>query len=151
MESIDIAICTNPLPSIHPLVAESRTEGFRFVERLIEEYRSGLNRFDRPGEVLLGASVEGAMVGIGGLSRDPYFNHPAVGRLRHVYVRAAWRRRGVGRVLVMALLEAARPHYQLLTLRTDTAAATAFYQTLGFKPEPHWPHTTHHLRLRNGS
>ncbi len=149
MPAIAIAICTeSQLQSIQHLVDESRAEGFRFVQRLVEEYCSGLNRFDQPGEVLLIASVQGAIVGIGGLNRDPYFNELNVGRLRHVYVKAAWRRHGVGRVLVTALMAAAQPHYQLLTLRTDTAAADAFYQTLGFKTEPHWIYTTHHLRLR---
>jgi GNAT superfamily N-acetyltransferase len=150
MPAIATAICTeSQLQSIQHLVDESRAEGFRFVQRLMEEYCSRLNRFDRPGEVLLIAFVKGAIVGIGGLNHDPYFNDPTVGRLRHVYVEAAWRRHGVGRVLVTALMDAAQPHYRLLTLRTDTAAAAAFYQTLGFKTEPHWPHTTHHLQLRD--
>ncbi|MBW4484170.1 MAG: GNAT family N-acetyltransferase [Tildeniella torsiva UHER 1998/13D] len=150
MQSTVITICAeSQLQSIQHLVEESQSESFRFVQGLMEEYRSGLNRFDKPGEVLLIASVQGAIVGLGGLNHDPYFNDLAVGRLRHVYVEAAWRRRGVGRVLVTALMNVAKPHYQLLTLRTDTAAADAFYQTLGFKAEPHWPHTTHHLQLRD--
>ncbi|MEA5451340.1 GNAT family N-acetyltransferase [Leptolyngbya sp. CCNP1308] len=150
MQSPVITVCTeSQLPFIQHLVEESQSEGFRFVRRLMDEYRSGLNRFDQPKEVLLIASVEGAIVGIGGLNRDPYFDNPNVGRLRHVYVEAAWRRHGVGRVLVTALIDAAKPHYQLLTLRTDTAAAEAFYQTLGFKTKPHWTHTTHHLQLKD--
>lgn len=56
------------------MVEESLSHGFRFVERLMREYRSGLNFFDKSGEVLLTASVQGAVVGIGGLNRDPYFN-----------------------------------------------------------------------------
>ena len=121
--------------------------GFRFVERLIREYRSGLNRFDRSGEVLLTASVQGAVVGIGGLNRDPYFNDPKIGRLRHLYVASVWRRHGVGRLLVNQLIHEAKQHYPLLTLRTDTLAADAFYQKLGFKILPCWEHTTHHLQL----
>lgn len=148
MPAIVIDTCTkSQLQSIQHLVEESRSEGFRFVQRLMEEYLSGLNRFDLPGEILLIASVQGAIIGIGGLNRDPYFSDPTVGRLRHVYVEAAWRRRGVGRVLVTALMDVAKPHYQLLTLRTDTAAADAFYRTLGFKTEPRWTHTTHYLQL----
>ncbi|MBE9156868.1 GNAT family N-acetyltransferase [Nodosilinea sp. LEGE 06152] len=150
MPAIAIVNCTElQRQTIDHLVAESLREGFRFVQRLVEEYDSGVNRFDQPGEALLTAIVQGTIVGVGGLNRDPYFNDPKVGRLRHVYVEAAWRRHGVGRVLVTALIDAAQPHYQLLTLRTDTPAADEFYQTLGFKTEPHWTHTTHHLQLGN--
>ncbi|HEY9640493.1 MAG TPA: GNAT family N-acetyltransferase [Coleofasciculaceae cyanobacterium] len=148
MEQIDIdRITALDLTSIHHLVEESLSQGFRFVERLVQEYRSGLNRFDQSGEMLLTASVQGAIVGIGGLNRDPYFNHPQVGRLRHLYVESVWRRRGVGRLLVNQVIAEAHQHYQLLTLRTDTPAADQFYQTLGFKTYPNWEHTTHHLQL----
>jgi GNAT superfamily N-acetyltransferase len=133
--------------SINHLAEESLSQGFRFVERLIREYSSGLNCFDRSGEMLLTASVQGVIVGIGGLNQDPYFNNPEVGRLRHLYVESGWRKRGVGRLLVTQLIHAAKQHYQLLTLRTDTLAAAEFYQKLGFKTHPSWEHTTHHLQL----
>ncbi len=133
--------------SIHHLAEESLSQGFWFVERLIREYRSGLNCFDRSGEILLTASVHGAIVGIGGLNQDPYLNDSKVGRLRHLYVEAVWRKRGVGRLLVTQLIHVAKQHYQLLTLRTDTPAAAEFYQKLGFKTHPSWEHTTHHIQL----
>jgi GNAT superfamily N-acetyltransferase len=129
------------------LVDESLSQGFRFVERLIREYRCGLNCFDQSSEVLFTASVEGAVVGIGGLNRYPYFNDPKVRRLRYLYVESGWRRHGVGRLLVTQLIHEAYQHYQLLTLRTDTSAADKFYQKLGFKTHPRWEHTTHHLQL----
>lgn len=148
MEQIDI-VRISELPSelINHLAEESLPQGFRFVERLIREYRSGLNCFDEPGEVLLTASVQGTVVGIGGLNRDPYFNDPNIGRLRHLYVESVWRRCGIGHLLVAQLIYEANQHYQLLTLRTDTQAADAFYQKLGFKTHPNWKHTTHHLQL----
>lgn len=130
------------------LLLESLSQGFRFVERLMRDYQSGLNRFDQPGEILLTASVQGGIVGIGGLNRDPYFNDSRVGRLRHLYVESAWRRHSVGRLLVTELIHQASQQYHLLTLRTDTLAANEFYQNLGFRTEPHWEHTTHHLHLR---
>lgn len=150
MEKIDIArlSCFRDLIGINHLVEESLSQGFRFVERLIQEYRSGLNRFDQCGEVLLTASVQGAVVGIGGLNRDSYFNDPKVGRLRHLYVVSAWRRCSVGSSLVTQLIHEARQHYQLLTLRTDAQSAAQFYQKLGFKTHPNWEHTTHHLQLK---
>jgi GNAT superfamily N-acetyltransferase len=134
--------------SINLLAEESLSQGFRFVERLIREYRSGLNCFDQPGEVLLTASIQGAVVGIGGLNRDPYFNDPKVGRLRHLYVESVWRKHGLGRLLVAHLIREANQHYYLLTLQTDTPTADAFYQKLGFKTYPSWEYTTHHLQLK---
>jgi GNAT superfamily N-acetyltransferase len=148
MEPITIArISEFQLEAMNHLLEESMSQGFRFVQRLIREYRSGLNCFDKSGEVLLTASVQGTVVGIGGLNRDPYFNDPKVGRLRHLYVESPWRRRGIGRLLVTDLIHEANQHYQLLTLRTDTRAADEFYQELGFKTQPSWEHTTHHLQL----
>ncbi|XHX80612.1 MAG: GNAT family N-acetyltransferase [Stenomitos frigidus ULC029] len=132
---------------IDHLVEESLSQELRFVERLIREYRSGLNCFDQPGEILLKASVQGAVIGIGGLNRDPYFNDPYIGRLRHLYIKSDWRKQGVGRSLVHQIIHEAKQHYQLLTLRTDTLAANQFYQKLGFKTDPNWEHTTHHLQL----
>ncbi len=148
MEQIDIArISVIQSGLINHLVEESLSQGFRFVERLISEYRSGLNCFDKLGEVLLTASVQGTLVGIGGLNRDPSFNGPNIGRLRHLYVESIWRRCGIGHLLVTQLIREANQHYQLLTLRTDTQAANMFYQKLGFKTHPSWEHTTHHLQL----
>jgi GNAT superfamily N-acetyltransferase len=148
MEQIDIIrILDIESVSINHLVEESLSQGFRFVERLIREYRSGFNCFDRPGEILLAASFQGSAIGIGGLNRDPYFNEPKIGRLRHLYVESIWRRQGIGHLLVDRLILEAAKHYQLLTLRTDTPAADRFYQQLGFKTHPNWEHTTHHLQL----
>jgi len=148
MQSINITrILDIRSGAIDHLVQESLTQGFRFVERLLREYCSGLNCFDQSGELLLAAFVENTVVGIGGLNRDPYCHDPNVGRLRHLYVETVWRRHGVGRLLVNHLVHAASQHYQLLTLRTDTLAADRFYQKLGFKTDPTWEHTTHHLQL----
>lgn len=147
-EGIDITrISEIQSGAINYLVEESLSQGFWFVKRLFQEYRSSLNCFNKTGEVLLTASVQGAVVGIGGLNRDPYCNDPKVGRLRHLYVESVWRRRGVGRLLVTQLIHEANQHYQLLTLRTDTLAANGFYQSLGFRTHPSWEHTTHHLQL----
>lgn len=148
MEHIDIThISEIKGESINHLLEESLSQGFRLIATLIREYHSGLNCFDKPGEVLLTASFQGVIVGIGGLNQDPYFNDSKVGRLRHLYVESAWRRHGVGGLLVNQLIHEANQHYQLLTLRTDTSAAKKFYHKLGFKTHPIWKNTTHHLQL----
>jgi hypothetical protein len=39
------------------LLAESEQAGLRFLRRLVDEWASGVNRFDRPGEALFGAQI----------------------------------------------------------------------------------------------
>lgn len=73
------------------LVVESRSQGFRFVERLLRDYQRGVQCFDQPGDLLLAVSMDGRVIGIGGLTVDPYFEDARVGRLRHVYIESAYR------------------------------------------------------------
>ncbi|HEY9624527.1 MAG TPA: GNAT family N-acetyltransferase [Crinalium sp.] len=133
--------------SITHLVEESLVQGFRMVARLVQEFDAGINRFDRPNECLWVASSDERIVGIGGLNQDPYSNNLTIGRVRHLYVEAAWRRRGVGRLLVNQIITVALEHYQQLTLRTDTVVGDRFYQQLGFQRTTTLDHTTHYLNL----
>ena len=135
-----------PWPDLAPLVGESEREGFRFLARLVRELEDGTNRFDAPGEALLGCYRGAELVAVGGLNRDPYSAEPRVGRLRHIYVSPPLRRRRVGRTLVDALVAAARPHFGVLLLRTDTPAAARFYETLGFAAVA-LPYATHRMVL----
>jgi GNAT superfamily N-acetyltransferase len=135
-----------PWAEFAPLVAESEREGFRFLARLVREFDDGGNRFAAPGEALLGCYRGAELVGVGGLNRDPYSPEPRVGRLRHLYVSPPFRRRRVGRTLVDALVAAARPHFGVLLLRTDTPAAARFYEALGFAPVA-LPYATHRMAL----
>ena len=77
------------------------------VRRLVDEWRDGSNRFDRPGEAVFGAWVEGRLVGVCGLNIDPYVRDERMGRVRHLYVLTACRRHGVGRLLMARVIEAA--------------------------------------------
>jgi GNAT superfamily N-acetyltransferase len=142
-----IQLTGSSLDYLEPLVQESLGQGLGFVERLVDEYASGANRFDRPGEALFGVCADRLLVAVGGLNRDPYLKDGETGRVRHVYVRTAWRRQGVGSLLVRRIVEEARPHYRRLTLRTLKPAAARFYRALGFRTEPPVPHATHYLDL----
>lgn len=121
-------------PDIEDLRAEARAEGFRFVDKLVAEWNAGRNRFAEPGEVLLGAFQASRLVAVGGLNRDPYADRLDIGRLRHLYVRRAARRSGVGSALVCQLLDRAKDGFQSVRLRTDTQEADDFYVRLGFRP-----------------
>jgi hypothetical protein len=48
-------IKTLPTDALAPLLAASTGEGFRLLERLARDCQDGKARFDRPGELLLGA------------------------------------------------------------------------------------------------
>jgi GNAT superfamily N-acetyltransferase len=126
---------------------ECRREGFGLLDRLADDYLSGANRFDRPGEALFGIYTGRELVGIGGLNRDPYANDPRVGRVRRVYIAAAYRRRGLGRRLIGAIVAEASRHYDVLVLKTDTARADAFYRALGFQAGAAPGDATHVMRL----
>ena len=149
MKQIDLVrVADDDLEAIERLVTESLSQGFSFVARLVNEYRNGGNCFNKNGEILLMAAIEGKAIAIAGLNQDPYACNPSIGRLRHLYVESVWRRCGVGSLLVSQIIYQASKHYKMLTLRTDNPEADKFYRTLGFKTNPPILHTTHYLELQ---
>jgi GNAT superfamily N-acetyltransferase len=117
---------------------EARAEGYLFVERLATDWMSGTTRFDREGEALLAARVNGVLAGIGGLTIEPVVRHAL--RMRRFYVRPAYRRSGIGRMLATALLERAQRTSRLVTVNAGPGSA-AFWESLGFAPDARDGHT----------
>jgi ribosomal protein S18 acetylase RimI-like enzyme len=138
----------SPAECLGALIAESEAGGLRLVRRLADEWASGANRFDQPGEALFVARIAGEIVGVCGLNLDPYAAAPTVGRVRHLYVPLAHRRRGVARRLMAEVLAAARGPFLRLHLRTQNPAAAALYERLGFRPRDDVADSTHVLDLR---
>ena len=103
------------LESMVPLVTESELQGWKLVRRLIDDYVSGINRFDADGECLFLATSDGAVVGVCGLNVDPYSADPDIGRVRHLYVLPAHRRTGVGKQLVQAVISQAHSRFGQLS------------------------------------
>ena len=133
MEPVVVYSRLTALPaSIDMLEAESEADGFRMIARLRTEWNEGTNRFDREGEVLFGAHLDGRLIGVGGLNRDPYRPDPKIGRVRHLYVLQDHRRLGVGRALVEMVVDHARARFSALRLWTDRAGS--FYERIGFRP-----------------
>tara|TARA_R110002020_G_scaffold135469_12_gene302535 strand:+ start:448 stop:888 length:441 start_codon:yes stop_codon:yes gene_type:complete len=128
-----------------PLSDEAWADGYPFVERMMEDWKSGANRFDGPGERLIGAFEGEALIGFCGLNRDPYTSENA-GRIRHLYVSLGHRHSGVGRALVAQTLDSAAIWFPRIRLRA-TPASRSFYELLGFK-EVDENEATHALRLR---
>jgi GNAT superfamily N-acetyltransferase len=128
-------------PGFDALRAEARGEGYRFVERLATDWISGTTRFDREGEALLAAHLNGMLAGVGGLTIETVV--PDALRMRRFYVRLACRRRGIGRELAAALLERAASFTRLVTVNA-APASSRFWESLGFVPDPRDGHT--HVR-----
>jgi GNAT superfamily N-acetyltransferase len=130
---------TTELPAgFDALRAEARAEGYRFVERLANDWISLTARFDRDGEALLAVRVNGVLAGIGGLTIDPVVLDAL--RMRRFYVRLAYRRSGIGRKMATALLEPARSAGGLVTVNA-APASTAFWESLGFAADARDGHT----------
>jgi len=118
-------------PAFEELAADALADGERLLEVLRDDWQAGGPRFDGPGEALFIAEAAGALIGIGGLTRDPYLADEAAGRVRRLYVRRASRRHGAGRALLGAIAESARQAGWRLRVRTPVAAF-AFYEACGF-------------------
>lgn len=127
------------------LAQAARDEGFAFLDRLVEEWETGVNRFDSDGELLFGAFDEGRLVATGGLTRQ----REDLGRLRRIYVHPQWRGQGIATGMVVRILAEAGERFPEVVLYTDNPAAARLYERLGFVPEsPDGPdHATHRRRL----
>ncbi len=143
-----------PTQEFTEMLAESKIAGFRAIERLVTEWETDVNHFDRPGEALFiarkGAPQSGSgsdrILGVCGLNRDPYIDSNQIGRVRRLYVMQDSRRQGIGRTLVHQVIEVAKLSFNRLHVRTTNPIAAQFYQSLGFMA-CHSESATHTLDL----
>ena len=115
-----------------PFFEEAEEEEALFLFRLKDEWLSGQLRFEAEGEILLGAFMGAELVGVAGISHDPYNPEPGLGRVRHVYVLKQWRRRGIARRLMERLVHHATGRFFALRLATQRPEAARLYECLGF-------------------
>lgn len=97
------------------LVQESKEEGFNFLVKLISDYENTINTFNKIGECLCGIFQEEKLIGIGGLNEDPYTENSKIGRVRRFYIAKEYRRKGVGRLLLLRILSDAKKILILLS------------------------------------
>ena len=139
-----------------PEITLLRVEAGRAIEaarEILREYARSLavdlcfQNFDAelatlPGEYaapmgqLLLAHVDGALAGCGGLRALPDVDYANACEMKRLYVRPAFRRFGLGRVLAEALLdEARRAGYSVMLLDTldEMESARELYAALGFE------------------
>jgi GNAT superfamily N-acetyltransferase len=106
---------------------EARAEGYRMLDRLAADWRSGELRFDHEGEALFAAFAGDVLAGVGGLTREPAI--PDAYRMRRFYVRKAFRRSGVGRALATRLMAIANG--RAVTVNA-AAGSEQFWEAFGF-------------------
>jgi GNAT superfamily N-acetyltransferase len=118
---------------VHNLLNESKINGYDFIQRTIDDWNSGVNKFSKPGEKLWGLVLATDLIAIGGINLDPYVEDINIGRVRHLYVQESHRRKGYATLLMNAIINKGRQHFNVLRLFTDNPAASEFYSTLGFQ------------------
>lgn len=131
-------------PGYIALKAESTVLNFNMLRRLEENWERGENRFNAPGEKLLGAFLNGKLVGICGLNRDPFSQQPRAGRIRHLYISESCRGLGIGRQLLAVVMADASVWFDFLNTHAPHTA-WPFYQRAGFTLVADEPRVTHRL------
>jgi putative acetyltransferase len=92
-----------------------------------------------PGGALLLAQVDGAVAGCGALRALADVDYPNACEMKRLYVRPAFRRYGIGRLMAQALMDRGlQAGYSNLLLDTldDMEAARGLYASLGFEEIP---------------
>lgn len=129
---------------ISHLVQESESEGYRFLTRLVGDYKDGTNKFDKPGEALFSIrNKSGDVVAIGGVNQSTFSEDTQVARLQRFYVLDAARRHGVGSLLLKEIIDHSRGQFNEMTVRTESSKADAFYRANGFELDDSRYETTH--------
>lgn len=105
-----------------------------------EEELAGLpGAYEQPGGLMLLATVDGAVAGSGAFRPLPDADYPNACEMKRLFVRPAFRRFGLGRVLAQALMDrATEAGYSSMLLDTldDMEAARGLYESLGFVEVP---------------
>jgi putative acetyltransferase len=145
----------DPDPAIDVLAAET-AEQIEDARGIFREYATGLGvdlcfqgfeaelsslpgEYAPPGGALLLAYVDGALAGCGAVRPLPDVDYANACEMKRLYVRPAFRRFGLGRLLAQRLMDrATEAGYSALLLDTldDMESARGLYRTLGFEEIP---------------
>ena len=95
--------------------------------------------YAQPSGLMLLAIVDGAIAGSGAFRPLPDADYPNACEMKRLFVRPAFRRFGLGRILAQALMDrATEAGYSSMLLDTldDMEAARGLYESLGFVEVP---------------
>jgi GNAT superfamily N-acetyltransferase len=142
-DMFDIVVIRDELPAGFEVLRHAAAdEAFDMLRVLKEEWDSGANRFDKPGEALVAAMDGAILAGLGSIRYDPHV--PGALRMSRFYVYPPYRRRGVGRAIAEFLLQRPEVEGKTVTLNAPHAEAARFWEALGFVRDPKDGHT--HIR-----
>lgn len=131
--AVSLRVVANTLPDDVVLLAdEAEREGYEHIRRLVDEWKTGRNRFARRGEQLLVAIDGNDVVAVGGLTTE--FCRKDWLRMRRYYVLPAYRGRGIGRMIAARLLDHARTFTDTVTVHAGSANASLFWEAMRFQP-----------------
>jgi ribosomal protein S18 acetylase RimI-like enzyme len=135
-------------PATPELLAAARAIFREYAEQLgvdlcFQDFEAELaalpGEYTAPQGALLLALVDGEVAGCGALRPLPDVDYPNACEMKRLYVRPAFRRFGIGRLLAQALLDrGVQAGYSNLLLDTldDMEAARGLYASLGFEEIP---------------
>ncbi len=129
--------------------------GFQGFEAELAEL---VTHYAEPQGLLLLALVDGAVAGCGGFRALPDVDYPNACEMKRLFVRPAFRRFGLGRLIAQALIDRAlEAGYSNMLLDTldDMEAARGLYESLGFEEVPPYYFNpipgAHYLRCELGA
>ena len=140
---IELLVADEPehIAAARELIAEyAHLLGIDLCFQNVEAELAGLpGEYAAPGGTLLLALVDGQPAGCGALRPLPDVDYPNACEMKRLYVRRAFRRFGLGRLLAQQLMDlATQAGYSTLLLDTldDMEAARGLYTSLGFEDIP---------------
>ena len=110
------------------LLTASELEGYKQIRRMLTDWQSGTNRFDKPGECMF-VAIKGDVVGVCGLND----NGDNRGRLRRLYVHPNYRNKGVGNKLTQACIDHGLQTFENIVTNAGGDMAMRFYNRLGWR------------------
>jgi len=145
----------NSSPDIQ-LITPDSPELWEATRQILRDYAGSLNvdlcfqdfeaelqtlpgQYEAPGGLLLLALVDGQVAGCVGFRALPDVDYANACEMKRLYVRPAFRRFGIGRILAQGLIDAAvQAGYSAMLLDTldDMEAARGLYESLGFEAVP---------------
>lgn len=109
-------------------------EGVANMQKLVEAWASGEERFNTEGAGLFAAYEDRVVIGFGGTTREAGTSHPAM-RMHRFYVHPEQRGHGVGHALAQTVIRYAEASARLLVVNARASAVAApFWEALGFQP-----------------
>jgi len=149
------ASATTAVPRVQLLTPESPAQ-LEATRAIFREYAAALGvdlcfqnfeaelaalpgEYGAPRGALLLATVDGELAGCGACRSVPDVDYANACEMKRLYVRPAFRRLGLGRILAQALMDhAMRAGYSVMLLDTldDMEAARGLYVALGFEEIP---------------